>query len=251
MSQQTAAARLTARAPARRTTQPQPLRLVPAAVGHPGNGLFASLCVLLLVGGLFALLMLNTAMAEGSFTLHRLQATSGELTDTQEALTEAIDAQRSPDNLASRALKLGMVPSESAAFLRLSDGKVLGVAKAAKKDPGFSVVSAPQAASQGSSAKAGATKSTGPKTTVSTKGDVTTTTVVVTKPDGSVVTTVTSVNAKTKTTTSKSTTKPAPKAKDAKKPDAKDPKAKDAAKDKQSTTETATTPSSGTTPAAR
>ena len=44
--------------------------------------------------------MLNTAMAEGSFTLHNLQSTSGELADTQDALTQAIDAQRSPANLA-------------------------------------------------------------------------------------------------------------------------------------------------------
>ena len=91
-------------------------RLFPARAGHPGSGMFAALCMLLLAGGLVALLMLNTSMAEGSFTLHRLQATSGELTDTEEALTAAIDAQRSPANLAARAAQLGMVPADSAAF---------------------------------------------------------------------------------------------------------------------------------------
>lgn len=211
MSQQTATVRVAPRPTPRRAPAPQPLRVVPAAVGQPGNGLFAALCVLLLTGGLVALLMLNTAMAEGSFTLHDLEATSGELADTQEALTTAIDAQRSPGHLASRALQLGMVPSESAAFLRLSDGKVLGVAKPAKKDAGFSVVTAPQQPK----AKAGAgatkaTRATAPRTTVTTKGDVTTTTVTVTKPDGSVVTTVTSVNARTRATTSTTTTTPAP-----------------------------------------
>jgi hypothetical protein len=202
MSQQTATARVASRAPLRRTAPPQPLRVVPAAIGQPGNGVFAALCMVLLVGGLVALLMLNTAMAEGSFTLNRLQNTSGELADTQDALTQAIDAQRSPANLAARAAKLGMVPADSAAFLRLSDGKVLGVASPAKKDPGFTVVTAPQARA----GKAGTKKDGGPRTTVTTKGDVTTTTVVVTKPDGSVVTTVTSVNAKTKDTTSATTT---------------------------------------------
>ncbi|GAA2732206.1 hypothetical protein GCM10009867_07610 [Pedococcus aerophilus] len=205
MSQQTATARVASRAPLRRTAPPQPLRVVPAAIGQPGNGVFATLCMALLGAGLVALLMLNTAMAEGSFTLHNLQATSGELTDTQDALTQAIDAQRSPANLAARAAKLGMVPADSAAFLRLSDGKVLGVASPAKKQDGFTVVTAPQATSASSAAK----KDTGPKATVSTKGDVTTTTVKVTKPDGSVVTTVTSVDAKTKATTSTSTTTPA------------------------------------------
>ena len=89
---------------------PSPCTSSRLAPGHPGSGLFAALCMLLLVGGLVGLLMLNTSMAEGSFALHRLQATSGELTDTEEALTAAIDAQRAPANLAARAARLGMVP---------------------------------------------------------------------------------------------------------------------------------------------
>ena len=204
MSQMTATARVASRAPQRRAT-PQPLRVVPAKAGQPGSGMFAALCMLLLGGGLVALLMLNTSMAEGSFTLHRLQATSGELTDTQEALTAAIDAQRAPAHLAARAAKLGMVPADSAAFLRLSDGAVLGVAKPARKRPGFTVVTAPEV-SPGTAATPSTAKADGPKTTVSRKGDVTTTTVVVRKPDGTEVTTTTSVDARTKTTTSTTTT---------------------------------------------
>ena len=219
MSQQTATARVASRAPARRVAPPQPLRVVPAAVGHPGNGVFAALCMTLLCAGLVGLLMLNTAMAEGSFTLHNLQSTSGELADTQDALTQAIDAQRSPAHLATRATRLGMVPADSAAFLRLSDGKVLGVAKPAKKESGFTVVTGPAAASAKAlkAATTKPTKPTEPSTRVTKKGDVTTTTMVVTKPDGTVMTTVTSVNAKTKTTTSTTTTK-APPTKKAKKP---------------------------------
>lgn len=199
MSQMSATARVASRAPQRRAAAPQPLRVVPARAGHPGSGMFAALCMLLLAGGLVALLMLNTSMAEGSFTLHRLQATSGELTDTEEALTAAIDAQRSPANLAARAAQLGMVPADSAAFLRLSDGAVLGVAKPAEKRPGFTVVTAPQAKAPGLTT---ARKAEGPKTTVTRRGDVTTTTVTVTKPDGTVVITTTSVDARTRTTTS-------------------------------------------------
>ena len=213
MSQMTATARVASRAPQRRTAAPQPLRVVPGKAGHPGSAMFAALCMLLLVGGLMGLLMLNTSMAEGSFTLHKLQATSGQLTDTQEALTAAIDAQKAPANLAARASKLGMVPADSAAFLRLSDGAVLGVAKPAKKQAGFTVVTAPQA-KPGHSGHGTATSAkgaaAGPKTTVTRKGDVTTTTMVVTKPDGSVVTTRTSVDARTRNTTSTtSTTHPA------------------------------------------
>lgn len=202
MSQMTATARVASRAPQRRQSAPQPLRVVPAAAGLPGNGMFAACCLALLAAGLVGLLMLNTAMAEGSFTLHRLQAASGELADTEDALTQAIDAQRSPANLAARAAKLGMVPADSAAFLRLSDGKVLGVAKPAAKRRGFTVVTAAQAPTPQR-----AVKDTTQKTSVSKKGDVTTTTVVATKPDGAVVTTVTSVDARTKTTTSTTTSK--------------------------------------------
>jgi hypothetical protein len=169
--------------------------------------MFAALCMLLLIGGLMGLLMLNTSMAEGSFTLHRLQATSGELTDTEQALTAAIDAQKAPANLASRAAKLGMVPADSAAFLRLSDGAVLGVATPAKKRPGFTVVTAPQAKPTRAQASAGSRGLPAePRTTMTRRGDVTTTTVVVSKPDGSVVTTTTSVNARTKSTTSTTAT---------------------------------------------
>ena len=207
MSQMTATARVASRAPQRRAAAPQPLRVVPGRAGHPGSAMFAALCMLLLIGGLMGLLMLNTSMAEGSFTLHRLQATSGELTDTEEALTAAIDAQKAPANLAARAAKLGMVPADSAAFLRLSDGAVLGVATPAKKRPGFTVVTAPQAKPTRAQAAGGSQGLPAePRTTMTRKGDVTTTTVVVTKPDGSVVTTTTSVNARTKSTTSTTAT---------------------------------------------
>jgi hypothetical protein len=92
---------------------------------------FAGLCLLLLVGGLLTLLLVNTVMAGGSFRLHDLQATSDQLADRQQALRQDIAVQAAPARLAARAKALGMVPSQSPAFLRLSDGKILGVAQAA------------------------------------------------------------------------------------------------------------------------
>ena len=80
-------------------------------------------------------------MSRGSYALHDLQATSGELADTQDALTQQLSGLESPPHLAKRAVAMGMVPAPNAAFLRLSDGKVLGVAKKATKDEGFTVVS--------------------------------------------------------------------------------------------------------------
>lgn len=203
MSQTSATARVAARAPVRRESSPQRLRVVPGAAGEPRGGLFAALCVTLLAGGLLAVLLLNTALAQGSFVLHDLQARSGELDDTQEALTQAIDAQRAPGQLARQARALGMVPADSVAFLRLSDGKILGVAKAAERDPGYAVVTAPAPVLV--PARQPRPTAPAPKKTVVKKGSLTITTLVSVRPNGEVVTTVTTVDAKTRTTTTKTT----------------------------------------------
>jgi hypothetical protein len=123
---------------------PRPtLRVVSVpAPGHARTA-FVGLCLLLLGGGLLALLLLNTAMANGSFRLHDLQATSDQLGDREQALRQDIAVQAAPERLAARAKALGMVPSDSAAFLRLSDGKVLGVAHAATVPPSPTVSAQP------------------------------------------------------------------------------------------------------------
>jgi hypothetical protein len=216
MSQTTATARVPARPgtrPAQRRAPSQPLQVLPGRAGEPGNGLFAALCLFLLVGGLVTVLMLNTSIAQGAFTVHDLQRTSAELTETEQALTQAIEAQQAPAQLATRAARLGMVPADSVAFLRLSDGAVLGVARPATKPRGFSVVTAPTTRAGDGSRQGGAVASkgaaAGPRTVVAKKGDVVTTTVVTSKPDGSTVTTVTSVNVRTKVTSSRTlTTRP-------------------------------------------
>jgi len=105
-----------------------------------GNGAFLALCVLLLLGGFVGVLMLNTAMAKGSYTLRHLQHRSDELTDTQDQLRHSLDAVSGPGPLAQRARELGMVKAPTPAFLRLSDGAVLGVAQKAEADTTFSVV---------------------------------------------------------------------------------------------------------------
>jgi hypothetical protein len=105
-----------------------------------GNGAFLGLCILLLFGGFVGVLVLNTAMAKGSYTMRDLQQRSDELADSQDSLRHSIDKVSGPGPLAQRARSLGMVPAETAAFLRLSDGKVLGVAKPAGTNTRFRVV---------------------------------------------------------------------------------------------------------------
>jgi hypothetical protein len=139
---------------------PRPaLRVVAAPAPDRARTAFVALCLLLLGGGLLTLLLVNTAMANGSFRLHDLQATSDQLTDRQEALRQDIAVQAAPERLAARARALGMVPSGSAAFLRLSDGRVLGVAKAAPAPPA-PTVSARSATKPADAAKASKKTST-------------------------------------------------------------------------------------------
>jgi hypothetical protein len=129
--------------PRRAAPTPRQLKVV-APPQVQGNGMFLALCVLLLLGGFVGVLMLNTAMAKGSYTMRDLQRQSDQLADTQDALRHAIDGVSGPGALAERARALGMVPAATPAFLRLSDGKVLGVAKKAKDDSTFSVVTEPK-----------------------------------------------------------------------------------------------------------
>jgi cell division protein FtsB len=121
------------------------LRVVPATIGQTGNGVFAVVCMGLLTAGLAALLMMNTALASGIYQMKALQAQSGTLTDTQEQLTQAVDDLRSPRTLADKAQAMGMVPAKSMAFIRLSDGAVIGVAEPAKADQRLNVVTTPAA----------------------------------------------------------------------------------------------------------
>ncbi|MFF4544249.1 septum formation initiator family protein [Streptomyces sp. NPDC001435] len=101
-------------------------RLFPAGRGQAARTPFVLLVVLLLGGGLIGLLVLNSALSEGSFRLDDLQKQTKNLTDEQQALQRDIDAYSAPDALQRRARELGMVPGGDPAFLD-PDGTVKGV----------------------------------------------------------------------------------------------------------------------------
>ena len=140
MSQMTSTARVGARALNRPTTPTPRLRVVTGAPLRRGGAVFVIICATLLAAGLIGVLLLNTALAQGSFTLHDLRTTSERLTDAQGALNQSLEASKAPASLASRAAGMGMVPAQSAAFLRLSDGKVIGVAEPASPGHSLTVV---------------------------------------------------------------------------------------------------------------
>lgn len=122
-------------APVRRTR----LRAVPTGAGagvrRVSRGPFVVLVGLLLSTGLIGLLLLNTALGQGSFTVHDLDRQADTLGDQAQALQRQLAVAESPTQLAARATGLGMVPSEDPAFVRAADGKVLGVPVPGKTPP--------------------------------------------------------------------------------------------------------------------
>ncbi|KYH43956.1 hypothetical protein [Branchiibius sp. NY16-3462-2] len=103
---------------------------------------FVMICLLAMVGGLVALLLLNTQRAEQSFALDRLQAKSASLAATQESLDGQLDAVSAPQQLALQAQAQGMVPATSIRFVD-SNGKTVGVAKGSASANRFTVGTLP------------------------------------------------------------------------------------------------------------
>ncbi|MGV9402932.1 septum formation initiator family protein [Streptomyces sp. NPDC003667] len=108
--------------------------LLPAGRARAARAPFVLLVVLLLGGGLIGLLVLNSALSEGSFRLDALRKQTKNLTDEEQALQRDIDGYSSPDALQRRARELGMVPGGDPAFLD-PGGTVKGVPGAASPEP--------------------------------------------------------------------------------------------------------------------
>lgn len=87
------------------------------------------------VGGVFAVflsqLMLSIALSNGAYEISGLLNDQRDLGRVQGALTEQLELAASTQNLAANAQNLGMVGTTAPAFLRLSDGQVVGAAVAA------------------------------------------------------------------------------------------------------------------------
>ncbi|MFE2551842.1 hypothetical protein ACFXGI_25290 [Streptomyces sp. NPDC059355] len=105
--------------------------------GSPGQAArmpFVLLVVALLAGGLISLLLLNSALNQGSFQLSKLKKETTALTDEEQALQRDVDGYSAPDALQRRAHELGLVPGGSPVFIG-PDGKVTGTASPAEPPP--------------------------------------------------------------------------------------------------------------------
>ncbi|MEU5717706.1 septum formation initiator family protein [Streptomyces sp. NPDC020403] len=133
-------------------------RLMPSGPSTAARTPFVLLVVLLLAGGLISLLLLNSALNEGSFKLSRLKKQTTELTDEQQALQRDVDSYSEPDALERRARELGMVPGGSPAFLN-PDGTVRGVPERATGAPSPLTAPSPAASTAAPAGSPGAAAS--------------------------------------------------------------------------------------------
>ncbi|GAA3747334.1 hypothetical protein GCM10022225_33870 [Plantactinospora mayteni] len=117
--------------PARRSR----LRVAPPLPVARPRVSFVALILVLVVGGMLGILVVNSKVNENAFRLERLQQQQSTLDIQQQELEQKIADAEVPGNLAARARQLGLVDSGSPAFIRLPDGRVIGVPQPAGGEP--------------------------------------------------------------------------------------------------------------------
>lgn len=163
---------LTAAAPSRTAVRlPRPkgapalrqprLRVVTGDEARRSNTGFVILCTSLLTLGLLVVLLLNTARAEQSYAMANLQQTHGQLANNEEALRTDLSNVQAPQQLALKAQESGMVPAKEVVYVRLSDGKVLGVAPQTPNGSAFTVSTLPNTPASNLATKAVAAADSG------------------------------------------------------------------------------------------
>jgi hypothetical protein len=108
------------------------LRLVRPVRSRARRAPFVVVVMTILSIGLVGLIVMSTVLQAQSFEAEKLGRQATELETQRQLLSREVDRMQSPANVARRAIAFGMVPNTNPAFLRLSDGKVLGKPEAAK-----------------------------------------------------------------------------------------------------------------------
>jgi hypothetical protein len=129
-----------ARAPRGSAPRRPRLRVVAPPASTGGRLPFAAACIALLTLSLIGLLMLNISLSRGSYEVHALQQRAAQLAEREQELGEQLAGRAAPAQLSQQARELGMVPGTAPAFIRLSDGAVLGSPTPATEVPAPAVV---------------------------------------------------------------------------------------------------------------
>ena len=119
------------------------LTVVPRTRTRTSHLPFVTLVSFVLLAGVVGLLMFNTSMQQAAFTATTMEQQAATLNAREQTLRMELDALRDPQRVALKAQRMGMVIPASPAFLRLSDGKVLGTPAPATRENGLRLL--PQA----------------------------------------------------------------------------------------------------------
>ncbi|MFG1777310.1 septum formation initiator family protein [Micromonospora sp. NPDC049051] len=118
-----------------RAARPPRLRVAPPPPVKVPRAPFAALVVVLVVGGVLGILLVNTKINENAFRLEKLQEQQAKLDVEQQQLNKQIADASAPGNLEAQARRLGLVEAGEPAYIRLPDGKVIGVPQPAEGRP--------------------------------------------------------------------------------------------------------------------
>jgi hypothetical protein len=133
-TQGTAALRAAERTRSGGGTSPR-LRVAPPPPVRVPRTPFVGLILVLVVGGVLGILAVNTKINENAFKREKLQQQQATLDRDEQQLKKEIADHEAPGNLTAEARKLGLVEAEDPAFIRLPDGKTIGVPRPADGAP--------------------------------------------------------------------------------------------------------------------
>lgn len=165
MSAQTATRAVPLRPLREPTVRSEPLRLVPAPVAAPerrGRIAFALLLATVLGSGLVALLLLNTLSAQDAFRIGAQSAKLTQLSDTEQALRQQVQAASAPGALAADAARLGMVAAVPGPYVSLPGGALRALLEPAPAPSTMAAGLPAPTASTAAQPSAGATHSAQP-----------------------------------------------------------------------------------------
>ncbi|MFK3982115.1 hypothetical protein ACI2K4_17270 [Micromonospora sp. NPDC050397] len=117
-----------------RTEAPR-LRVAPPLPVSVPRAPFVGLILAMVVGGVLGVLVVNTKINENAIRLDKLEKEQATLDLQQQQLDREIADAKAPGNLVAEARKLGLVDSGRPAFIRLPDGRLIGVPKPAAGQP--------------------------------------------------------------------------------------------------------------------
>ena len=124
------------------------LRVAPPSPISAPRAPFVAVIIALVVAGVLGVLVINTKTNENAFRISKLEDQKAALDNQQQALENQIAGYESTGNLDAAARRLGLVKAPTPAYIRLPDGRIIGVPKPGTGEPAVTAQDATAAAAQ-------------------------------------------------------------------------------------------------------